>query len=65
MVTSNKLKFKEAYKKKEIDPRKKIELEKGDFLAIIIAVGSIVLPAALILFGLIALFIFGWSAFFG
>jgi hypothetical protein len=48
----------ELLKKKEFDEDKKMELEKGDFLALILAAASVFLPVIIgvfVLFGLIAL----------
>lgn len=55
---------KESFKKKEIDEDKKdVELEKGDFLALMIAAAYYIIPVVLISIGIIALIIyvmFGW-----
>ena len=54
--------FKETFKKKQLDPDKKdVELEKGDFLALMIAAGITMLPVLIgifVLFGLIAWIMF-------
>lgn len=51
--------FKEAFKKKEINPEmiEKMELEKNDVLAIMIASASVIVPVMLIIFAIIALII--------
>lgn len=50
--------FRENQKKNELDEDKKgVEFEKGDFLAIMIAVGSYVIPIALGIFLFIALLV--------
>lgn len=54
--------FKETFKKKQLDPDKRdVELEKGDFLALMIAAGITMLPVLIgifVLFGLIAWIMF-------
>ncbi len=51
--------FKEAFKKKEINPEMigKVELEKNDVLAIILASASVIVPMVFIIFALVALVI--------
>lgn len=52
-------KLKEILKRKELDEDKRdIEFEKGDFLALCIAAGSIMLPVLILIFALIALLVF-------
>lgn len=54
--------LKKSFKKKELDEaHKDVEFEKGDFLAIVIALSMYMVPAAIIVFGLIALVI--WIVF--
>ncbi len=65
MAKRRKPSFRESLKKKQVEPGKEAKLEKGDLLALLIAAGSIILPALLIVFALIALFIFAWNGFFG
>lgn len=49
-------KVKEILKKKELDEdHKDTEFEKGDFLAILIALSMYMIPAAIIVFGLFIL----------
>ncbi len=54
--------FKETFKKKQLDPDKRdVEFEKGDFLALMIAAGITMLPVLIgifVLFGLIAWIMF-------
>jgi hypothetical protein len=58
------MKMKEAYKavlkKREVNPEMigKIELEKNDVLALILATSSVIVPIVLIIFAVIALIIF-------
>lgn len=56
-------KAREVFKKQELDEDKKdVELERGDFLAIFIALSYYMIPALIGIFGFIALlvwFIFG------
>ena len=58
-------KIKDLLAKKEVDPKKRIDLEKGDFLALLIASASIFLPALLLVIAGLALFIWAWVSFFG
>jgi len=53
--------MRELLKKRELDPKKATELEKGDFLAIIIAAATVFLPVILGAFAVIALLI--WLIF--
>lgn len=56
--------LKEILRKKELDDDKKdADFEKGDFLAILIALSMYMIPAALIVFGVIILVI--WLVFGG
>lgn len=56
--------LKEILRKKELDEDKKdADFEKGDFLAILIALSMYMIPAALIVFGVIILVI--WLVFGG
>lgn len=51
--------LKESLKKKELnEEHKDIEFEKNDFLAILIALSMYMIPAFIIVFGIIALMIF-------
>jgi len=43
----------ELLKKKELDPQKKAELEKGDYLALVLAALSVFVP---VLLGVLAIF---------
>ncbi|MBE6059972.1 MULTISPECIES: hypothetical protein [unclassified Clostridium] len=58
------MKMKEAYKvvfkKREVNPEMigKVELEKNDLLALILATASVIVPVLLIVFAVIALIIF-------
>lgn len=52
------------FKKKEIKPDAYTDLEKGDRLALFIAAFSVFGPILLIGIGILALFIWGWNAFF-
>lgn len=58
------MKMKEAYKvvfkKREVNPEMigKVELEKNDLLALVLATASVIVPVLLILFAVIALIIF-------
>ncbi len=58
------MKMKEAYKvvfkKREVNPEMigKLELEKNDLLALILATASVIVPVLLIVFAVIALIIF-------
>jgi hypothetical protein len=55
-------KFKEGFKRKELDEDKKnIEFEKGDFLALLIAAGSVMIPILLLIFLSIAIMV--WILF--
>lgn len=56
--------LKELLKKKKADPNKSAELEKGDFLALLIAGMSVFLPVLIIAIIILALFIYGWTVFF-
>ena len=57
------MKMKEAYKvvfkKREVNPEMigKVELEKNDLLALILATASVIVPVLLIVFAVIALII--------
>lgn len=54
--------LKESLKKKELDDKHKdVELEKNDFLAIVIALSMYMIPALIIVFGSLALVI--WIIF--
>jgi len=56
-------KMKDVLEKKELDEDKKdVELEKGDFLAIFIALSFYVVPVLIGIFGLIALIV--WFLFY-
>lgn len=52
------------FKKKEIKSDAYTDLEKGDRLALFIAAFSVFGPILLIGIGILALFIWGWNAFF-
>ncbi|HAR84414.1 MULTISPECIES: hypothetical protein [Clostridium] len=58
------MKMKEAYKvvfkKREVNPEMigKVELEKNDLLALVLATASVIVPVLLIVFAVIALIIF-------
>ncbi len=58
------MKMKEAYKvvfkKREVNPEMigKVELEKNDLLALILATASVIVPVLLTVFAVIALIIF-------
>lgn len=55
-------KLKELLAKKELDEDKKdVEFEKGDFLALAIAAGSVFIPVVILIFAAIALLI--WILF--
>ncbi|MEG2506305.1 MAG: hypothetical protein RR986_01325 [Longicatena sp.] len=60
----NKPKFKDLLKKKEVQQGKQAELEKGDFLALLIAGFSVFLPIILLFCGGVAIFIWLFLAFF-
>ena len=60
----SKPKFRELMKKREIEEGKQSDLEKGDFLAIIIAAASVFLPAIFGLLLAIFLFIKLWTWIF-
>lgn len=50
--------LRQSFKKKELDDKHKDEeFERGDFLAILLALAMYMVPAALLIFGLIALMI--------
>lgn len=50
--------------KKEIKPGKLAKLEKGDFLALMIACASVIIPFILMFVGIIGLFILILGTFF-
>lgn len=51
-------KFKSNFKKLELDEDKKnIEFEKGDFLALVLAAGSVMIPVVILIFIFIALLV--------
>jgi len=58
------MKMKEAYKvvfkKREVNPEMigKVELEKNDLLALVLATASVIVPVLLIVFAVITLIIF-------
>lgn len=56
--------LKDMLKKKKVDVNKESELEKGDFLALLIAGMSVFLPVLIIAIIILALFIYGWTVFF-
>lgn len=56
--------LKDLLKKKKKDPEKESQLEKGDFLALLIAGVSVFFPILIAAIVILALFIFGWNAFF-
>lgn len=56
--------LRDMLRKKEVDPHKDAKLEKGDFLALLLAASSVFLPVLLLAIGVLALFILGWLAFF-
>lgn len=60
-----KVRIRDLLAKKEVEPGKKIDLEKNDFLALVIACVSVFLPALLFVCFLVFLFIWGWVTFFG
>lgn len=51
--------------KKEVQPGKETKLEKGDFLALIIACVSVFGPFIFAFVALFFVFIIAWGAFFG
>lgn len=57
-------KIQQILKKKEIDPRKKNDLEKNDFLALSLAAISVFLPVILGFLAFIALVTFLFLAYF-
>lgn len=56
--------LKDMLKKKKLDPDKDANLEKGDFLALLIAGMSVFLPILIVAILVLALFIFAWVSFF-
>lgn len=52
--------YKVVFKKREVNPEMigKVELEKNDLLALILATASVIVPVLLIVFAVIALIIF-------
>lgn len=56
--------LKELLKRKEVDPAKEAELEKGDFLALLIAAVSVFFPILLAAVAVLALFIFLFTIYF-
>lgn len=59
-----KVHLKDLFKKKEVEPGKKVELEKNDFLALLIAGASIFIPVLLFVLLLVFLFVLAWTSFF-
>ncbi|MDQ0361377.1 hypothetical protein [Breznakia pachnodae] len=57
-------KFRDLMKKREVEEGKDVDLEKGDFLAILIAAASVILPVILGLLLFIFLFITVWGWIF-
>lgn len=57
-------KLRDLLKKKEIEPGKSADLEKNDFLALIIASLSVFLPVVIGVCIVLFLFIWGWVSFF-
>jgi len=49
--------IREIMRKKELDPEKASQLEKNDFLALVIAAGSVFLPVIIAAFAVVALII--------
>ncbi|MEG0273668.1 MAG: hypothetical protein RR690_00950 [Longicatena sp.] len=60
----NRPRLKELLKKKEIKEGKTANLEKNDFLALVIAGFSVILPVVLLAFGVIALLLYLFVLFF-
>lgn len=58
-------KLKDLLKKKEIEPGKSADLEKNDFIALLIACASVFLPVVIGVCIVLFLFIWGWVSFFG
>lgn len=56
--------FRSIFKKKEIKLDAYTNLEKGDRMALMIAALSVFGPILLLGIGILALFIWGWNAFF-
>lgn len=56
--------LKDLLRKTEVDPAKEAELEKGDFLALLIAAVSVFFPILLIAIAALALFIFLFVTYF-
>lgn len=56
--------FRSIFKKKEIKLGAYTNLEKGDRMALMIAALSVFGPILLMGIGILALFIWGWNAFF-
>ncbi|MBM6808230.1 hypothetical protein [Faecalicoccus pleomorphus] len=56
--------FRSIFKKKGIEPDAYTNLEKGDRMALMIAALSVFGPILLMGIGILALFIWGWNAFF-
>ena len=56
--------FRSIFKKKERKPDAYTTLEKGDRMALMIAALSVFGPILLLGIGILALFIWGWNAFF-
>lgn len=52
--------YKVVFKKREVNPEMigKVELEKNDLLALVLATASVIVPVLLIVFAVIALIIF-------
>ncbi|NBK98283.1 MAG: hypothetical protein EOM50_09715 [Erysipelotrichia bacterium] len=59
-----KVHIRDLLKKKEVDPNKKVELEKNDIWALIIAAISVFGPILLAALFILFIFIAGWNAFF-
>lgn len=57
-------KIRDLMKKREVEEGKDVDLEKGDFLAILIAAASVILPVILGLLLFIFLFITVWGWIF-
>lgn len=60
----NKPSFREILKKKKIEEGKEAQLEKNDFLALLIAGFTVFVPVILIFAGVIALFIWLFTLYF-
>lgn len=52
--------FKDVFKKREVNPDMvaNLQLEKNDFLALVLATASVIIPVLLIIFAVIAFIIF-------